>query len=594
MKSIQVLSSTFSVSIAGQIARMFAVGLLSVGLPGLGQEAASPVAPQPATTSPTINPATVSPVETTAESNQFSEVFETLSGLQASLSAKEEEIKTAQANIAAATDEPTRVELETELTRLQDEAEELQGKFEELAVEVDTSIFNDEPPKEFDLRKEIEKVLEPVVSGLKNATADSRLIEALRGELETQRQRESIAGQAVTNLNHLIKGQPDPELRGTLERMLATWQQRQTDAHNQGAAIDRQLDQKLKAKQSVYESTRGFLKNFMRSRGLHLLLGIGAFCLVFFGMRFGYALWRKFRPIKVPTERSFVSRLGSMIYHFCSVLFAILAMMLVFNLTGDWFLFGITLLLLVGFIWASFKTLPLFIEQIKLILNFGSVREGHRIIWEGIPWQVNSLGFQARLENPLLSGGHLEMPVKFLVGQHSRLPGPREEWFPSREGDWVELNDGTIGRVSYQTPSVVQLIPLGGTQMMIPTPQYLEMNPGNMSTNYRREITFLLDYQHQDIATTKIPELLSKALHKGLIELLSREELLHVEVEFKAAAPNGFEYEVQADVKGSAAAKYEDVERAMARILVEACLKNGWVMPVPQIRLQAPISGAGS
>ncbi len=204
---------------------------------------------------------------------------------------------------------------------------------------------------------------------------------------------------------------------------------------------------------------------------------------------------------------------------------------------------------------------------------------------------MDTLNFYTHLTNDDLTGGSLNLSVRELIGLVSRPSASDEEWFPSLSGDWVELDDETIGKVVYQSPEMVQLVLLGGSHITYTTENYIGLNPKNMSRNFRVEITFGVDYKHQAICTTEIPEKMTTMLEDELTELVGEEELLNVEVEFLAANTSSLDYEVEADIKGSSAHMYEAVERAMARILVDACNKYGWEIPFQQITLhQAQVS----
>jgi hypothetical protein len=99
-----------------------------------------------------------------------------------------------------------------------------------------------------------------------------------------------------------------------------------------------------------------------------------AFCAVFFGFRLAEFGLRQLR--RKGSEKKFGSMLTALLFHVISVLGGLGAMMLVFNLAGDWFLLGIIIIFLFGIGWASVNTLPRQVETIKLMLNIGAVREG--------------------------------------------------------------------------------------------------------------------------------------------------------------------------------------------------------------------------
>jgi len=130
---------------------------------------------------------------------------------------------------------------------------------------------------------------------------------------------------------------------------------------------------------------------------------------------------------------------------------------LVLYIAGDWVLLGLATLFLLGLAWASKHTLPQFFEQIRLLLNLGTVRDNERVVYEGLPWRVGRLNFYTRFTNPDLTGGLIRLPLRALSDLHSRPCTTDEAWFPCREGDWVKLDDDRWGKVVMQTPEMVQV-----------------------------------------------------------------------------------------------------------------------------------------
>jgi hypothetical protein len=480
----------------------------------------------------------------------------------------------------------TRAELLEQLADLKEEAAQLDHQFQDFAVAVDISAFEEELKKEFNWQEELGAVLQPIIAEIKTATSDSRVINELRSAAEEQGQRAAVAEHAVINLESLLSAEPSPELRKRLGRELAAWTKRRDAALNQKTALDLQLENRLAERKSVFESTADYSQTFIRTRGLNLLMGIGAFCAVFFGIRLLRMPYRKLFAAK--RGASFTTRLGSLLVHFFSIVGGILAALLVFNLAGDWFLTGITVIFLLGLGWTGINTLPRYVETVNLMLNVGSVKEGERIVFNGIPWRVERLGFGAKLVNPLLDGGQQNMPVKHLVGRNSRPNGEHEEWFPSRPGDWVELADGQMGRVSCQSPSMVQLTELGGSQVQLQTPDYLALSPRNLSTGFRIRCSFGIDYKHLPDSTTTIPDRMQETLETGLKDLAGKECIQHVRVELSAAGTSSLDYEIEVDVDGEAAPRRDVIRRAISQLLVKACNENHWEIPFTQLTVHAP------
>jgi small-conductance mechanosensitive channel len=198
---------------------------------------------------------------------------------------------------------------------------------------------------------------------------------------------------------------------------------------------------------------------------------------------------------------------------------------------------------------------------------------------------VKSLNVYTRLENPALSGGSLRVPLRDLVGEHSRPCVPHEIWFPSHEGDWVELADGVRGRVVHQGPEFVQLVLLGGARQTYPTTAFLGLNPRNLSTNFRIKVAFGVDYQHQAIVTREIPERMRTAVERDLVAALGKDPLIHLGVEFAEAGASSLDVHVLADFDGAVAARHDTLRRAIQRSLVDACNANGWVIPFMQVTI---------
>ena len=112
--------------------------------------------------------------------------------------------------------------------------------------------------------------------------------------------------------------------------------------------------------------------------------------------------------------------------------------------------------LILALVWAMKNTVPAFLDNARLILNLGPVREGERVVYQGIPWRVAALNLFTDLENPELVGGHFRLPLKDLSTLRSRPFDPEtERFFPTRLDDWVMLADGFYGRVIRQTPEEV-------------------------------------------------------------------------------------------------------------------------------------------
>lgn len=506
-----------------------------------------------------------------------------LRALNDSITRREKQRDEIYIKMQAAKDPIERDKLVPELTKINEELATLNHRFQTIAVHTDISAFEDEPEKEFNWQEELGQLLQPLMAEMKAATKDSRELGELNDQLEINQGRKKTATEALKSLNPLINEATDPDLISRLQNLKSTWQGRLDDADNQITVVEIQLKQRQTEKESLLERTQGMASGFVRTRGLNLLLGVLAVLGVFLGMRGIQMLWVKIHPSR-KKGRSFSARLTSLIWTILSVILAVGAMLATFNATGDWFLLSLTILFLLGIGWAGMKTLPGMVDQFRMMLNMGAVREDERLIYDGLPWKVNAISFRTELINPLLNGGVLTLPTRMLMNHLSRPPGKDEEWFPSKKDDWVLLSDGTFGKVSYQCPSTVQIVKPGGSQKVYNTLQYLELAPMVLSTGFRREIYFGVDYSLIGDAIASIPEKMQACL-QSMLEAKLGGDLQYLNVQLAEAADSSLKFCILVDCKGNAAPHWFFIPMWVQSALVDLCNQNQWGIPFPQLQV---------
>lgn len=206
---------------------------------------------------------------------------------------------------------------------------------------------------------------------------------------------------------------------------------------------------------------------------------------------------------------------------------------------------------------------------------------------------MSRLSVYALLSNPELSGGLLRLPIKELTNMRSRPCASDDVWFPSHRNDWVRLMDGRFGQVIHQSPESVKLRVGGGAVVTYPTQQYLSLSPENLSNGFSVSVVFGIDYRHQAIGTTRIPQVMRERVEAGLLAIVKPEELVKVSVDFQSASASSLDYSVGASFTGAVADRPEALRRAIQRILVDVCNAEGWSIPFPQVTVhQAPAPAA--
>lgn len=518
-----------------------------------------------------------------------SQALLTLRLLTAERATLERSITDLERALSNATSAASRDEAQRALQERRAERDALVNQMSALTTGVAITEFNLTGNEKFDLETELNELLRPFLTMLKSATEDARQIERLRYERLVAEQNRQLAQRALARLEPLPRLTIYGEVDEALAALHADWSEKRADAEKQAETLDSQLASLLDAQASPTESAGNVATDFFANRGKNLALGLLAFATIFFGMRFVLQLATGFQERR-GISRSFVTRLAALIWHALSFIVAIMAMLFVFNFFRDWLLLGITMIFLIAMGWLGIKMLPSLAEQVTLLLNLGAVQEGERVMLDGVPWLVKRLDLYTVLVNPELEGGQFELPIRALSGLRSRPAAQSEAWFPSRKGDWVKLQDGNFGKVIVQTPEMVQIVELGSSRVTYTTADFMAQTPRDLSTGFRVEVEFGIDYRHQEIATDEVIKLMRAHVQKGLLKIVDRDDLLNVDVEFLRAAPSSLDYEVEADLAGRAASEFETIEREMARLLVEACNTHGWVIPVPQMEVRGHLN----
>ncbi len=536
---------------------------------------------EPAATSPApVAPAAAAPIVSSDNQSLIA-----LDSVRDSIRSADERIAALAAEGRGAT-AAEKDRIEEEIKQLVSRREVLRSDFESIATGIDPSDYDQAATVEFDLGGEIQSLVRPIVDELKEFTKKPREIEQYRSELAIWRKRLETTDAAIANLE-LLPQASNPELAAAIAGTRQKWDERRQQAENRIQALGYQLEQATSNQPSLFSSFREGLRSFFRSRGRNLFLSFVAFFGTFFLLRYGHERVNRLTPWVKKGERPFYTRLVDVGLHLFSVIGAVVAAMIVLYSTGDWVLLGLAIIILLGLALTAKNGLPKFYAHGRILMNLGEVREGERVVYEGIPWKVERLSFFTVLTNEQLRGGMLRLPVTRLDGLISRAVSPHgEPWFPCSEGDWIDLPDEGRGKVLSQTPEFVQLVKLGGARITIPTAEFLLKSPVNLSHSFRLSTRFGIDYKHIAASTTTIPEILWTHLTREISTLIEkREQLISLKVEFADAASSSLDYAIIADFDGSLAHRYEFLSRALQRLAVDCCLANHWEIPFNQITL---------
>jgi small-conductance mechanosensitive channel len=443
-------------------------------------------------------------------------------------------------------------------------------------------MFSPQKEEKFDWRQEMQSAFEPIVMELRRLTERPRKMERLRSEQSFYQQRLAAADAALQNIVEYKNSAPSPDLVKAFGGLESRWRKRQDEIKNQLALINLQLEELQAPNRPTEERATEALKALLSERFVNLLLALLAAGLTYSVLQMINRLYMRMMMHR-GRRRPFLARVAHLSFMLISVVLALLAGMAVLYVRGDWILLGLLLIVLMGAALTLQRTLPAFIKEAKVLLNLGPVREGERVIYNGLPWKVQSLNMYSNLVNPALRGGSVMLPAGELISLISRRYDDGEPWFPTRENDFVVLGDGSYGRIVLQTPEVVQMR-VAGALRSYPVGAFLGSNPQNLSLGgFAVAVKFGIDYQHQSAVTAEIRAKFEDYLGTRLRQSAFGGLLTDFFVEFDEAAVSSLNLFIWAAFTGDAAESYYRIRRLVQRLAVDACNANGWVIPFNQM-----------
>jgi hypothetical protein len=442
------------------------------------------------------------------------------------------------------------------------------------------------------LEAQFREVVKPALEMVNDMMKQPRETADMRRAVEQRKKEIAALDRALTGLNKTtteIEAEKDvinnAGLREEIDQRRSDYTQRRAQKQSELTVFEKRLEELLAERQGFGEYAAKLWSGLVLQTMVNLLLAVAAFTGVLLLLRWFRRILAR-RGLRKRLQASpFVARATDLLYHIISVIAAGAAGFVILWVRGDWLLLTLAMLLVAGLVLLGRHTLPRMMDQARLILNLGGVREGERLIWHGLPWLVKRLHFASVLQNPALTGGTVRLPVRALADMLSRPYGIKEPWFPTNEGDWVELSDGTVGKVVLQTPETVQIVPVGGSFKNYTTTDFLAKTPRNLSHNFRIESRFGLDYRHSVEVLREAPESFAEALRAGYRRLVEESDIIRVNVEFAEAAASSLDLLVLADFTGKAAPHYAALKRLTQRICMETAVERKWQVAFPQMVL---------
>lgn len=527
------------------------------------------------------------PEEKSLPASQTNTLRALLASQQSVLDGIEEQRKKIKAEAVEAAREAARQQLETLEKRRQEIARDLMTVASGIDVLAYDSITAE--PEQLTLQEEVGQFLTPLLSDMRELTRKPRAMEALQREREAQRTRQDRAEAAIAEIDLLLadlksaKKDTDAPLRAYLTDARKQWQGRHDEAASRFQAVQHQLEELQKSGGDFWSQLGIQLKHFVFTRGTSIVLAILAFFTVLFGLRAVYFYILKYLPLRKYERLSFAARLLDVLHQGVSVVLAIIAALTVLYARSDWLLGGLAVLALGALLFVAKSGLTRHMEQVRTVLNLGAVREGERVLIEGVPWKVGRINLFTHLTNPVIGGTGLRIALDELMTMTSRPCAKDESWFPCCQGDWIMLGESSLAQVMVLAPDHVELRLKGEQRRWMALGDFIKAEFTTLGNGFALVTTFGIDYRHQALATQEIPRLMTEDIRAGMLKHLKPEEIEVVRVDFKEAGASSLDFLIIGSFAGSVAGDYFALGRLLQRYAVESCQQHGWSIPFPQM-----------
>ncbi len=481
---------------------------------------------------------------------------------------------------------PTRPGLEASLDDIERRLDSAGVRFEELATGgVDLSAFADEAA-EFDWRSDVLDTLRPMFDNLKRLTEKPRRITELRNRIETILAQRGAAEGALSQLTRVREGlgATDASVLALLDPLEDEWRE-QLDTLKQERELAQVRLARLQGENAHWgETLREALSSFATGRGLTLVMALAVMLLTWWLLR-GIAHLVNGTRFD-PTRRKARPAWRLVGFAAQSLLFVapVALALVVFYVRGDVLLLALAAVISFFALLALRDLLPQYLAEARVLLNLGSAREGERVVYRGLPWEIVSLNVHCILRNPRLYGS-VRLPLGELVGMVSRPEIIGESWYPCESGDVMLTPDGDLVEVGQQTTDQVELKALAGDVRYLATEQVYGWGARNLSAgdSFGVTQTFGLDYALQPQALDTVPQALKAGVESALKSAGLQDHVNSVMVELQSAGASSLDFLIYIGVKSSAARRYYQLQRIAQQACVTVSNANDWSIPFPQL-----------
>lgn len=423
---------------------------------------------------------------------------------------------------------------------------------------------------------ELKKVFSPVIINLKEFTEPTRKVELLNTDITYYHLQLPKMKKGIEQIDMLLLEPKNKQLTKKLLLEKKYWEQQEKEMSTKLEVAKQQAMELESHKVTPGDAFKTLNETIFSKQGLNILLAIMAF---FLSLTILYLLRRLFHvinPLNYIPRFKFIGSVIDVVLYILTYVISILTLMVALYMAGSMLALAIVAFIVVGMLWTLRNTLPGFMEQIQLLLGYGPVRHGEKIIYNGMQWLVESVGVYSYFCNPLLTGNKVRLPIKDLISMRSRPYDEGESWFPCKEGDYILINHKDWRQVIMQTPERVTFNWFEMKESM-PTSTFLQQKVFNLSAApFWAGVSFHIDYKHRFEIMDDIVTKLGDYLEEEFKKLPFGDKLIAPWVDFAEMTDLSLGMMVWVQLKPEAAAKYDVIKLRLTQICLRAANKYGW------------------
>lgn len=437
--------------------------------------------------------------------------------------------------------------------------------------------------------EDIKQILEPALNTFKRISEKPRKAQEYNDLMNVLQEQYNNAVLAREKLTDFLDVNKVPALKWKLKESIKSTEKKIDKLKVQLEDIRFKILKLQKNERSIVTTFSEIILDFIKTKGKNLLLAFFVFISLFWTFKFGQSKFidlvlYRFSNSEAQEMYHWIVRPTRVIYSVVSTLIAFFLAILTLYVLNDWVLVTLILFLFAALIWSSKEYLPVFFEQSKIILNLGSIREGERVMYKDLPWEIQSLGYYCRLVNPALSAARLRVNTRDLLTATSRRSEVDEPWFPTSKGDWV-LIGGDFAQVVFQSPDQVIVKSIGSEKKFYPAKDFYTSAPVNLSHGFCIEFEFGVDYSHQRELFSRIIPLFKENIQRELANNFPELKGLSDDFIIDLAQANSSSLDLRFFMKchGEIAHLRPALKRSIQAEFVKVCNANEIIIPFNQL-----------